>query len=296
MNLLSVADVGVEGLREMVEVGLEVKRSPDEYRNALSHRSIGLFFEKPSLRTWVSSDLGASQLGMHTISIPDAQVGLGSRETPEDVGRVLDRYFDALAMRVFSHSRLEALAAVMQAPVINLLSDWEHPCQAVADLLTIAETRPLEGAKVVYVGDGNNVAHSLMLAVAMTGGSMVVVTPAGYEPDAWVVEKASTYGKVVVINDPGSGVKGADVVYTDVWTSMGQEIEAKRRREDFEGFEVDEDLMAKAAQDAIFLHCLPAHRGEEVTHGVIEAGYSRVFDQAENRLHAFKAVLLHLLG
>ncbi len=295
MNFLSVLDAGVDGLAEILRIGKAVKAKPEDFANTHAGKSLGLFFEKPSLRTWVSSDVGAAQLGMHTISIPDAQVGLGTRETPEDVGRVLDRYLDVLAMRVYSHSALESLARGMKSPVINLLSDWEHPCQAVADLMTIAENRELRGTKVAFVGDGNNVAHSLMLGVTMTGGSITVVTPEGYEPDVSMVTEAERFGKVELSIDPLSGVKGADVVYTDVWTSMGQEAETRRRLADFAGFTVDENLMSKASDKAIFLHCLPAHRGEEVSHGVIESSASKVFDQAENRLHSFKAVVLHLL-
>lgn len=292
-DLLSVADLGADGLASVVSLAAAVKADPEPTRGALAGRSIGLYFEKPSLRTWVSSDVAAAELGMHTVLIREDQTGLGVREPVEDVGRVLDRYLDVLAMRVFSHDDLERMAAVMGGPVVNLLSDREHPCQAVADLLTISEHRPLAGARVAYVGDGNNVCHSLALGVTLTGGSLTVAAPAGHEPDPSVLARAP--GEVRVVGDPEEAVRGADVVYTDVWASMGQEAEAEERRRRFAGFQVDLRLFELARDDAVFLHCLPAHRGDEVAAEVIEHPRSRVFDQAENRLHAFKAILLHLL-
>ncbi len=289
MNLLTVGDLGSEGLGRVLELGASVKSDPSWYRTALSGKSIGLFFMKQSLRTWVSCDIAAIQLGMHPISIRNEQTGFGTREAPEDVGRVLDRYLDVLGVRVFDHGDLELTAAGMNAPVINLLSDLEHPCQAIADLMTIAELRPLAGAKVAYIGDGNNVCRSLAAGVVACGGEMRVASPAGYEP---VGQPASVF----ITNDPKEAVSGADVVYTDVWASMGQEKEAELRRRHFAGFQIDEALFNLASAEAAFLHCLPAHRGEEVTVGMLDHPRSRVFDQAENRLHAFKAILLHLLG
>ncbi len=295
MSFLKVADLEPGRLRAVVELGLEVKRRPERYAAALAGRSIGLFFEKQSLRTWVSCDIAAVQLGAHPIAIRNDQTGMGSRETPEDVGRVLDRYLDALAMRVFDHGDLEAIDAVVDAPVINLLSDREHPCQAVADVMTLAENGRMEGT-VAYVGDGNNVCHSLMVAVTMCGGSIRVATAPGYEPDPAIVEEARRHGEVTITTDPIEAVTGADAVYTDVWASMGQEEEAELRRRHFARYRVDDQLFGRAAPDAIFLHCLPAHRGDEVTHEILEHERSRVFDQAENRLHSFKAVLLDQLG
>jgi ornithine carbamoyltransferase len=295
MSFLKVADLEPGRLRAVVELGLEVKRRPERYAAALAGRSIGLFFEKQSLRTWVSCDIAAVQLGAHPIAIRNDQTGMGSRETPEDVGRVLDRYLDVLAMRVFDHGDLEAIDAVVDAPVINLLSDREHPCQAVADVMTLAENGRMEGT-VAYVGDGNNVCHSLMVAVTMCGGSIRVATAPGYEPDPAIVEEARRHGEVTITTDPIEAVTGADAVYTDVWASMGQEEEAELRRRHFARYRVDDQLFGRAAPDAIFLHCLPAHRGDEVTHEILEHERSRVFDQAENRLHSFKAVLLDQLG
>ena len=296
MSLLSIAETSPDDLRRMLALGAAVKADPAGYRTALAGRSIGLFFQKQSLRTWVSCDVAAIQLGIHPVVIRNEQTGLGSRETPADVGRVLERYLDLLGMRVFDHEDLVAIDRVTEMPVVNLLSDREHPCQAVADLMTLAEHRPIEGSRVAYLGDGNNVCHSLILATVKAGGSITVATPAGYEPDPAVVALASQYGDVTLGADPVAAVAGADAVYTDVWASMGQEKEAELRRRHFARFQVDDRIMAAAGPDAIFMHCLPAHRGEEVTDAVMESDASRVLDQAENRLHAFKAILLHLLG
>jgi ornithine carbamoyltransferase len=296
MSLLQIAGMDPAELREIVALGRSVKSDPDRFAGTLTGRSVGLFFAKPSLRTWVSSDVAVAQLGGHPLLLRDSEVGVGSREAPEDVGRVLDRYLDLLAMRVYGHGDLERVAGAMRAPVVNLLSDREHPCQAIADVMTIDETVGIDGARVAYIGDGNNVCQSLILAVTKAGGSIAVATPPGDEPDEAVVAEARGYGAVALTTDPEEAVEGADVVYTDVWASMGQESEAAARKERFARFRVDEALMARAAGDAVFLHCLPAHRGDEVTDGVIDGPRSRVFDQAENRLHGFKAVLLHLLG
>jgi ornithine carbamoyltransferase len=296
VSLLGIAETSPDDLRDVLDLGARVKADPDTFRTALAGRSIGLFFQKQSLRTWVSCDVAAIQLGAHPIAIRNEQAGMGVRETPEDVGRVLERYLDLLGMRVFDHQDLTALDVVTRMPVVNLLSDREHPCQAIADLMTLAEHRPLEGSRIAFLGDGNNVCHSLVLAATKAGGTIAVATPPGYEPAAEVVEIAARHGEVTVTNDPMEAVAGADAVYTDVWASMGQEEEAGLRKRHFARFQVDDRVMAAAGPDPIFLHCLPAHRGEEVTDSVIESANSRVFDQAENRLHAFKAILLHLLG
>lgn len=296
MSLLAISDITADRLAQILDLGRRIKADPDWYRTALAGRSIGLFFQKQSLRTWVSCDVAAIQLGIHPIVIRNDQTGMGSRETPEDVGRVLERYLDLLAMRVFDHGDLVSIDTATSVPVVNLLSDIEHPCQAVADIMTLAEHRDPRGATLAYVGDGNNVCHSLMLAAAMAGATVRVAAPAGYEPDPAVIEAARRHSEVVVTNDPVEAVSGADAVYTDVWASMGQEAEAALRRRHFAGFQVDEELFTRAAADAVFLHCLPAHRGEEVTNEVMEHPRSRVFDQAENRLHAFKAILLAELG
>ena len=298
MDFIRVSDLGVDGLRAVLDTAAAVKSDPGTTRGRLAGRRVGLFFEKPSTRTRVSCELAAVDLGATPIVLKQDEVGLGSREAVEDVARVLDRYLDVLAFRVFRHRDLETLAAHAEAPVVNLLSDLEHPCQALADLQTLEEARPLEGAVVAYVGDGNNVCTSLMIAGAAMGVTVRVASPPGYEPPEEAVAAAraiATGGaEIVVTGDPSEAVAAADAVYADVWTSMGQELEAQQRLEVFAPYRIDASLFDEAASDAIFLHCLPAHRGEEVTDEVIDHPRSRVFDQAENRLHAFKALLLHL--
>ena len=295
-RLLGIGDLELGELRDLVALAARVKHDPGSVAGALAGRSIGLFFMKQSVRTWVSCDVAAMELGVHTVVIRNEQVGLGTRETAEDVGRVLERYLDLLGMRVFDHSDLERIAEAVSVPVINLLSDREHPCQAIADVQTLAEHRPVEGLKLAYVGDGNNTCHSLMLAAAMAGASVRIATPPGYEPDRRLLAESHRFSEVVVTNDPAEAVAGADAVYTDVWASMGQESEASERQSVFAPYRVDLALFESAKNDAIFLHCLPAHRGEEVTDDVMDHPRSRVYDQAENRLHSFKAILLNALG
>jgi ornithine carbamoyltransferase len=296
MDFLRVDDLGQLG--EVVELAAQVKKDRSTVRGARAGMRVGLFFEKPSTRTRVSCEVATSDLGGVPIVLKQDEVGLGSRESVADVARVLDRYLDVLALRVFHHSDLETIAEHAAAPVVNLLSDVEHPCQALADLQTIAEHRPLEGAVVAYVGDGNNVCASLMVGGAALGVTVRVATPPGYEPEDAVVARAqaaaASGARVSVGNDVESAVTGADVVYTDVWASMGQEAEVAERTALFAPYRVDEALFGLAAPDAIFMHCLPAHRGDEVTDGVMDHERSRVFDQAENRLHAFKALLLSI--
>lgn len=298
MDFVTVGDLGREGLAEVLATAARVKRDRDAVAGSRRGLRLGLFFEKPSTRTRVSCEVAATDLGAVPIVLKQDEVGLGKREAVSDVAKVLDRYLDVLAFRVFKHADLDTIAANADAPVINLLSDREHPCQALADLQTLAEHRPLEGAVIAYVGDGNNVCASLMAAGAACGVTVRVAAPPGYEPDAAMIAAAQALAApgvdMVVGNDPGAAVRGADAVYTDVWASMGQEAEAVERRKLFAPYRVDEALFGLAAPDAIFLHCLPAHRGEEVTDGVVDHPRSRVFDQAENRMHAFKALLLHL--
>ena len=298
-DFLLVSDLGTDGLQAVLDLAAAVKSDPGRFAGRLSGQTVGLFFEKPSTRTRVSCEVATVDLGAHPVVLKRDEIGLGSREAVEDVARVLDRYLDVLAFRVFSHKHLETIAANADAPVINLLSDLSHPCQALADLQTIAEHRPLQGTRLTYVGDGNNVAHSLAIGGAMTGMHVTVATPVGHEPDAKVVDFARTLGSSTgatlnLSTDPGEAVAGADVVYTDVWASMGDEDDADRRRDYFRKFHIDAAMFSSAREDAIFLHCLPAHRGEEVSYDVLEHERSFVFDQAENRMHAFKALLLHL--
>ncbi len=266
---------------------LDLAERPDPPR-VLAGRGVALLFEKPSARTRHSSEMAVVQLGGHPVTTRGEEVGLDVRESTEDVARTLACYHAAIAARVFEHSKLERMAAAVDVPVVNLLSDRGHPCQALADLLTIRQVLgSLAGRTLAYVGDGNNVARSLAIAGDMVGMHVRVASPPGYELTGTSAE---------VVNDPVTGVKGADVVYTDVWASMGQEDEAAERRRAFAGFTVDEALMAAAADDAIFLHCLPAHRGEEVSEAVLEGSRSHIWRQAENRMHALRGLLVHLLG
>ena len=295
-HLLRIGDLTPPEINHLVQLSGEVKSDPKRFRGSLEGKSIGLFFMKQSVRTWVSTEVAAIELGLHPVVIRNEQIGLGVRETPEDVGRVLERYLDLIGMRVFDHEDLDRVASAVQVPVINLLSDVEHPCQALADMQTIAERRTLPGTVVAYVGDGNNTAASLAGAVVRSGGVMRVASPAGYQLPAALIDDCANHGEILITDDPTEAVTGADVVYTDVWTSMGQELEAAERRRAFDPYRVDGELMALAAPGAIFMHCLPAHRGEEVTDEVIESSASVVFDQAENRLHSFKAILLASLS
>ena len=298
MDFVNVADLGHDGLAEVLDLAAEVKTNRAAVAGSRPGLRVGLFFEKPSTRTRVSCEVATTDLGMVPLVLKQEEVGLGKREAVEDVGRVLDRYLDVLAFRVFDHENLVKLAENADAPVINLLCDIEHPCQALADLQTVAEHRPLAGATVAFIGDGNNVCNSLMIAGTMMGTNINVASPAGNEPteEMLAVARAGATGgaQIMVTNDPAEAVAGADAVYTDVWTSMGQEDEAAQRRAMFEPFQVNSALFDQAADDAIFMHCLPAHRGDEVTDEVADHPRSRIFDQAENRMHAFKALLLYL--
>jgi ornithine carbamoyltransferase len=267
----------------------------------LAGRSVALIFEKPSTRTRISFEVGVAELGGHPVVIDAATTQIGRGETLADTAAVLSRYVDAIVIRTFGQDRLEELAAGASVPVVNALTDFTHPCQALADLQTIREHKgSLAGRTLAYVGDGNNMAHSLLLAGAMAGMRVHVASPPGFEPLDQVVRHANeigatTGGEALVLHDPAEAVSGADVVYTDVWASMGQESESSGRALVFQRYAVDERLMSNALPDALVLHCLPAHRGEEIAAAVIDGPQSVVFDQAENRLHAQKALLAHLL-
>lgn len=274
----------------------------DVRRGDLTGRTVAIVFEKPSLRTRVSFEVGIHELGGHALKIDDVEIGLGKRETVADTARVLSRYVQGIVLRTFGQGRIDELATHASVPVVNALTDDEHPCQALADLQTLAqEFDDVTGCVLTYVGDGNNVAHSLLIACAQAGVDVRVAHPDGYAPDDQVVADAraaavSSGAEVVVTTDVLGAAEGAHAVYTDVWTSMGQESENAERLAAFQGFQVDDAVMAAARDDAVLLHCLPAHRGEEVAASVIDGPRSRVFQQAENRLHAQKALLLHLLG
>ncbi|MBX6388314.1 MAG: ornithine carbamoyltransferase [Frankia sp.] len=277
------------------------RRAPDVPR-PLAGRSVALIFEKPSTRTRLSFEVGVAELGAHPLVIDANTTQLGRGETIEDTAAVLSRYVDAIVIRTFGQDRIEALAGAASVPVINALSDHAHPCQALADLQTIrAHFGSLAGHTLTYVGDGNNVAHSLLLAGAMAGLTVRVASPPGYQPDPGVVRQASEIGAttgaaVEVLTDPVAAATGADVLYTDVWASMGQEADAAARVAAFQGFQLNESLLAVAAPKAIVMHCLPAHRGEEISAGAMDGPASAVFDQAENRLHVQKALLAFLLA
>lgn len=299
-HLLSINDLSRDDalflMAEAVRLKQELRVNPALQRETLRGQTLAMIFEKPSLRTRVSFDVGMNQLGGHSIYLSPADIGLGSRESVPDVARVLGRMCNGIMARVFRHETVAELAQWANVPVINGLCDIEHPCQALADLLTLHECKGLEGRKIAYVGDGNNVCNSLMLLCAKLGVHFAVATPQGYAPDDLVVERARQDGKVTVTNDAREAVQNADAVYADVWTSMGQEEESARRLEVFPPYQINEELMSHAKPDAIVLHCLPAHRGEEITDRVLESPQSRVWEQAENRLHAQKAVLSWLLG
>ena len=270
--------------------------------SVLERKILAILFEKPSTRTRVSFEVAMRQLGGEAIYLSQAEVGLGERESASDVARVLSRYVDAIAARTFSHQTLQALASYSGVPVINALSDSEHPCQALADLLTIYEKKgELDGLTLAFVGDSNNVAHSLLLAASLTGMNFRMAVPAAYAVEEKTLNLAksqasSNGGQISVTEDPREAVTGADIVYTDVWASMGQESDAEARRQAFAGYQVNGELFSLAKEDAIFMHDLPAHRGEEVTDEVIDGPRSVVFDQAENRLHMQKALLAGILG
>lgn len=301
---LSVCDVGVEGFLKILNEAESLKRRPrlTMHRDApLEGRVLGLLFQKPSTRTRVSFEVAMERLGGRALYLGWSDLQLGRGETVADTARVLSRYLDVIVARVFDHSVLEELSCHATVPVINGLSDRLHPCQALADMLTI-KTRfgRLKGVKLAWVGDGNNVCHSLMLSSGLLGLRMRVATPKGYEPDSELVRKAEEFcrdsgGEIVLVGDPREAVSGADVVYTDVWASMGQEEEAEERRRVFAPYQVNSDLMSFASAEAVFMHCLPAHRGEEVTDEVIDGERSVVWEQAENRMWVQMSLLLTLL-
>jgi ornithine carbamoyltransferase len=301
-DLLTGSEWGPAQVRELFHLAGDIKTRPERYRGALSGRFLALIFEKPSLRTRVTFEVGISSLGGAAVFLDHTQSRLGERESVPDVAKNLDRWVHAIVARVFDQRVLEELAGNASIPVINALSDRFHPCQALADFFTLEEHfGSLRGLKFVYIGDGNNVCHSLLTIGARVGAHVRVATPAGYEPDPAVVSEArrsarETRGKIEILRLPEDAVAGAQAVYTDVWASMGQEIEAASRAAVFAPYQVNETLFAQAAPDAVFMHCLPAHRGSEITAGIMDSPQSIVFDQAENRLHVQKAILLTLLG
>jgi ornithine carbamoyltransferase len=301
-HYLSVDDLSADELREILDLAADLKADPSPVVEALRGRSIALIFEKPSTRTRVSFEVGVLQLGAHPVVLSSSELQLGRGETIQDTGRVLSRYVDAVVLRTFEQERLELLSSTATIPIVNALSDFEHPCQALADLLTMREhLGELSGRAVAYLGDGNNVAHSLLLAGTKMGMTVRVSTPPGFEPIPQVVHRAEeiaaeTGGAVEITHDPEEAAIGAHALYTDVWTSMGEDLEADERALVFPSYQLTQKLVDLADPEVVVLHCLPAHRGQEITDEVIDGPRSVVWDQAENRLHTQKALLLRLFG
>jgi ornithine carbamoyltransferase len=300
-DFLSIRDFTPLQIRYLLALARQMKATPDAYRQSLAGKTLAMIFEKPSLRTRVSFDVGIHQLGGFALYLSPAEINLGKRESVYDVARNLERMVQGIVIRTFAHEIVEDMASYAGIPIINGLTDYSHPCQAMADFLTLWEVKGrASGLKLAFIGDGNNVAHSLMFTGAQLGAHVWVATPPGYEPKAdaivWAQERGrETGGSCVVTNDPWQAVAGADAIYTDVWASMGQEGEAEKRRGIFLPYQVNRKLFAAAKPDAVFLHCLPAHRGDEVTNDVIDSPRSVVFQEAENRLHAQKAIMLKLM-
>jgi ornithine carbamoyltransferase len=301
-DFVSLRDFEPGDVRHFVHVACMIKADPAAYSQSLKGKTLAMIFEKPSLRTRVSFDVGIEELGGHPIYLSPAEISLGKRESVHDVAKNLERMVQGIMIRTFSHEIVEEMARCASVPVINGLTDFSHPCQAMADFMTMLEVKGrIAGLKVAYIGDGNNVAHSLMFAGAQLGANVWIATPPHYEPSldatSWSkLQCTETHGSITLTHDPESAVFGADVVYTDVWASMGQEGETQKRAEVFRPYQVNAALFGQAKKDAIFLHCLPAHRGDEVTDEVIDSPQSFVFQQAENRLHAQKAIMLELMS
>ncbi len=300
-DYLSVDDFSTEEIKSILRLTADIKAHPKRYRKVLDGKMMALIFEKPSLRTRTTFTVGIKQLGGDSLLLTPADINLGKRESVFDVAKNLERMVDGIMIRTFGHDICESLAAHASIPVINGLTDLEHPCQAMADIFTVIEHRKsLKRLKLSYIGDGNNVAHSLMLIAAKLGTTLFVGTPESHKPAQSMLDRATaiaadTGATVTWTADPMEAARDADVMYTDTWTSMGQEAEADARRKTFAPYQVNRDLFSHAKPDALFMHCLPAHRGEEVTDEIIDAPNSVVFQQAENRLHAQKAIMYELL-
>ncbi len=294
-HFLTINDLTPTELQELLDSAIELKSRG--WISMLKNKTLAILFEKPSLRTRVSFEVAMRQLGGQTIYLSPEEVGLGKRESIPDVARVLSRFVDGIVLRTFAQHNLEVLAEYSSVPVINALSDYEHPCQAIADLLTIYEQKgKLKWLTLAYIGDGNNVANSLMLACAMTGVNFNIASPKDYTINESVLKKARSYAKtsgakIFCTEDPNAAAKDVDIIYTDTWTSMGQEAEAAVRRKVFADYQINEKLLALTKKNSIIMHCLPAHHGEEVAVGILDSPRSVVFDQAENRMHAQKALL-----
>jgi ornithine carbamoyltransferase len=301
-DLCSIADLTVQEMAAIMELAHAVKNNPEDFRHALDARQMVMFFEKASLRTRLTFETAINTLGGNAIFVDQTQSPLGERESLSDMAHNIERWMSIMVLRTYAHDTITEIAACSKIPVINALSDLEHPCQAIADFFTLEERfGSAEGLHFTYIGDGNNVCHSLMLTAAQLGAHCTVATPKGFAPKLEIIHKAieiaeTTGGSITLMHDPVKAVTGADAVYTDVCTSMGFEHEATKRAPIFKPYQVNEGLMANAQADAVFMHCLPAHRNAEVTDAVLDGPQSVVFDQAENRMHAQKAILLMLLG
>ena len=301
-DLISTRDLGPQGVEAVLHLAELMKSRPSVFQRSLAGKQMVMFFEKPSLRTRLTFEAGMASLGGTTMFVDQTQGRLDARETLADIAHNLERWVDVIVLRTFAQETIEGMAHFASVPVINALSDIEHPCQALADYFTLQERfGDLRKVCLAYVGDGNNVAHSLLLTCACLGSSIRIATPKGYEPNAKIVADArkiakQTGARIELLTDPHAAVAGADAVYTDAWASMGQEHEAEQRATIFQPYQVNETMMAEAAPHAAFMHCLPAHRGEEVTNDVMDSENSVIFEQAENRLHVQKSILYLLLG
>ena len=301
-DLVSTRDLGPQGVEAVLHLAELMKSRPSVFQRSLAGKQMVMFFEKPSLRTRLTFEAGIMSLGGTAMFVDQSKSRLDARESLSDIAHNLERWIDVIVLRTFAHATIAEMARHASVPVINALSDLEHPCQALADYFTLQERYgDLKKICLAYVGDGNNVAHSLLLTSACFGSSIRIATPKGYEPNAQIVAEAKkiarqTGANIELMNDPHSAVAGADAVYTDAWASMGQEGETELRKEIFRPYQVDRTLMAEAAPHAAFMHCLPAHRGEEVTDDVMDSENSVIFEQAENRLHVQKSILYLLLG
>ena len=300
-DLISIKDLNAKEIKEFFVSAAKMKKNPKKYSNSLKGKSIGLLFQKPSNRTRVSFEVGTYQLGAHCMYLGPDQIKLGERESIKDVAKTLSKYLDAIVARTFSHDDFLQLAEHSTVPLINALTDLLHPCQALADIFTIKEKKSkTEKITVAYIGDGNNVSHSLIYGCAKMGINLNIATPFNYAPNKEIIEDAKIFisdadTKITLFDQPYAAVKDVDIIYTDVWASMGQEAQAEERKKVFKDYQVNSKLISNAKKDCLFMHCLPAHRGDEITDEVIDSESSIVFDQAENRLHVQKAILLALL-
>ena len=300
-HFLSIADLSREEIEELIDLASEIKakQKKGEETPYLKGKTLAMVFQKPSARTRISFEVGMYQLGGYALYLAPTDIGVGTREAVKDIARVLARYNDGVMARLFGHEDILEMAEYSSVPIVNGLTDLLHPCQVMADVLTIKEHRNgLENLKVTFVGDGNNLAHSWLNFASRYPMHLTLAIPEGYDPNQQILQAAKDAGisQIEIFRDPKQAVKDADVIYTDVWASMGQEAEAQKRKRDFAGFQVNDELMSHARKDTLVMHCLPAHRGEEITDSVIESPNSIVFDEAENRLHAQKAVLVKLMA